>query len=136
MTPDEQIREWEKKGIVVTVGKSANFALQPAGATVDLSPPPEGCTEEVFRNHLNKLAKALGWDHYHTNDSRRSPIGFPDETYARDFGPVPMFVAELKVPPNKPSAAQTKWLNHFRRAGIPAFLWYPHDWDAILKVLE
>ena len=40
--------------------------------------------EEGLQNRLIDAARLTGWLHYHTYDSRRSPIGFPDLVMVRD----------------------------------------------------
>lgn len=35
-------------------------------------------SESVFQSKVINMAKSLGWEHYHTHDSRRSVAGFPD----------------------------------------------------------
>jgi hypothetical protein len=62
-----------------------------------------------------------------------SGVGFPDVLFLR--GAV-LLVAELKVGKNKLTHEQGGWLNAFRLAGIPAYLWTPADWPQIERVLE
>jgi hypothetical protein len=100
-----------------------------------LGPLPDDISEKDFQAKVRQYAHKRGWECYHTHDSRKSDPGFPDCVFARDFGPVRLIVAELKVPPGKPSAAQRKWLKLFEGAGVPAYLWYPHDWNELVKVL-
>ncbi len=45
-------------------------------------------------------------------------------------------VAELKVKKNKPTPEQLEWLDAFRAAGIPAYVWHPDMIEEILHVLE
>lgn len=79
-------------------------------------------------------ARVLGWEVYHTHDSRRSVPGYPDLVLIRrDL----QIVAELKRSRReKPTAEQTRWLKLYRGARVPAFLWTPEDWDDITRVLQ
>lgn len=43
---------------------------------------------------------------------------------------------ELKVGRNKPTPEQREWIDSYRRAGIPAFVWYPKDWQAIVATFK
>lgn len=90
-------------------------------------------TEAAFQTQLIALARALGWHCYHTHDSRRSTEGFPDLVLSKAQQ---LLVAELKVPPNAATAAQLDWLDRFRAARIPAFLWYPSQWPEIERTLR
>ncbi|VTR96025.1 vrr-nuc domain-containing protein : VRR-NUC domain protein OS=Micrococcus luteus SK58 GN=HMPREF0569_1589 PE=4 SV=1: VRR_NUC [Gemmata massiliana] len=95
--------------------------------------PLEGASESEFQAQLVREAKRLGWECYHTHDSRRSEAGFPDLVLIR--GPV-LIVAELKVKRNKPTAAQVKWLELFAGAGARAFHWRPENWAEIVEQLR
>jgi hypothetical protein len=109
-------------------------ALGPA--PLDTSPPPAGCSEEEFRSRIERLARSLGWEHYHTRDSRRSPEGFPDDVFGRERGELRLVVVEAKVPPNKPTEKQRMWLRIFEGAGVPALLVYPDQWAEVVAVLK
>lgn len=108
------------------------------GAAVDLSPPADGCDEKEFDARMVKVALELGgWERtYHTRDSRKSEPGMMDRFWGRKWGSPRLIVAELKVLPRKATADQLWWLDVFRSQGVPAYLWYPHDWPAILTALK
>lgn len=109
--------------------------LTPTGGAI--VPPPADCSESEFQAAFDRAARELGWElNYHTRNSRRSPEGFPDSVVGREWGTLRLFVAELKVPPNKPKPAQRRWLKLFETAGVPAYVFYPSDWPAILEVLR
>lgn len=96
------------------------------------APAPEPLSEKDFMQAVIDLATRNGWRHYHTHDARKSVAGFPDLLLLR--GPRQV-VAELKVPPNGTDAAQDAWLDAFRDAGVPTFVWYQKDWPEIERVL-
>lgn len=89
-------------------------------------------SEKSFMAEVIALAKGCGWRVYHTHDSRRSESGFPDLCMVRDR----CIVAELKAGSNRATAAQLDWLDWFRAAKVPAYLWYPRDMPAIVEVLR
>lgn len=103
-------------------------ALELAGVN-----PVAGLKESAFQARVVAMAKANGWEIYHTHDSRRSEPGFPDLVLIR--GRV-LLVAELKVKRNKTTAAQERWLELFRGVGARVFLWRPEDWAQIRAELE
>jgi VRR-NUC domain len=59
--------------------------------------------------------------------------GFPDLLLCR--GSV-LIAAELKTDKGQLTAEQEQWLEAFRAAGIPAFVWRPSQWDQIEAVLR
>jgi thiol:disulfide interchange protein len=89
-------------------------------------------TEKQFMAQVLRLAHLCHWRTYHTHDSRRSVAGFPDLVLLR--GPR-VVVAELKVGRNRPTPAQVEWLESWRAAGVPAYLWTPAEWGEIEAVL-
>lgn len=91
-------------------------------------------SEAEFQARVIDLAQGLGYVVYHTHDSRRSTAdGFPDLVLSR----IPrLLVAELKVGANQPTPEQLDWLERFRAAGIPAFVWWPKDWAEIERTLR
>lgn len=95
--------------------------------------PLADLTEEQFLSEVLRLARRLGWHAYHTRDSRKSAAGFPDCVFARAPR---LFVAELKVGDNQPTAAQLTWLEQFQAASIPAYVWRPTDWQEIERTLR
>lgn len=80
-----------------------------------------------------QLAKLLGWRVYHTNDSRRSVIGFPDLVLLRG---ATLLVAELKVGSNATTSEQDAWLDAFGRAGVRSCVWTPAIWPKIERELR
>lgn len=121
-------------------GVNAEFVAAAAtGLTVKIPVPsalPDGIDEAEFQSQTRLLFRGLGWDFYHTHDSRRSDEGFID---CVAFLTPAVFVerrlaAELKVGKNKPTEAQRKWLAHFAAAGFMTFVWYPEDWPEMVRV--
>jgi hypothetical protein len=93
----------------------------------------DGISEKDFQADVEQYARSHGWRCYHTRDSRRSVAGFPDLVLLRGGEEV---IAELKVGDNRTDAAQDAWLDAFREAGRPTFVWYPRDWKTIEEVLQ
>lgn len=91
----------------------------------------EAKTEKEFQAQVVKEFKTFGWKPYHTHDSRKSAAGFPDLCIGR-IGLV--VVAELKVGKNEPTPDQVEWLNFWKSAGVPTYLWRPADWQDIAAV--
>ena len=90
-------------------------------------------TEEQFLQVVIDFARLHGWLVYHTRDSRRSPVGFPDLVMTKASVCV---VAELKVGSNTTTAAQRKWLAAFAVVpGVRSFTWKPEHWLEIEQVL-
>lgn len=111
--------------------------------------------EAAFAVKVENLLTLYGWRWYHTYRSDRSVAGFPDYVALR--GPE-LIVAELKTERGRVSAAQTEWLDAWRKFGtavnelIPAnwrelggavqqpgvdvYLWRPSDLDAINERLS
>jgi hypothetical protein len=98
------------------------------------TPPTGFTTEKAFQEWLRGLALAQGWTYYHTNDSRRSPSGFPDVLAVRGDR---LVVAELKLPGKRPTAAQQQWLDALARVSqVTTHLWSPEDLETIREVLQ
>ena len=92
-------------------------------------------TEAEFQTQVLDAADELGWEYYHTGDSRRSQPGFPDLTLVKD-GKV--IFAELKR--EKKSFLrkdQMKWLLDLHAAAGPnlmAAMWRPSsNWFEVLS---
>ena len=108
------------------------------------APPEPGMSEAEFMAEVVALAKRHKWLCYHTRDSRRSEKGFPDLVLVKagaDGAPPGhplagrVVVAELKAEGGKATAAQLSWLEGFRSAGTPAYLWKPSDLPEIESLL-
>ena len=99
----------------------------------DVSRPlPEA--EKSFQARVVELARLAGWWVYHTQDSRRSPHGFPDLVLVHDAGRC--IVAELKSETGRLSPAQEQWLARLGAvASIEAAVWRPRDWERIEAAL-
>lgn len=99
--------------------------------------------EESFQRAIMKFARLKGWRvaHFRPAMTRSGSwvtavagdgAGFPDLVLVRDR----VIVAELKAGKNKVSLEQKRWLQAFEKAGIPAYTWWPHEWDEIEQVLS
>ena len=77
-------------------------------------------------------AALLGWYHiYHTFDSRRSQVGFPDLTLVRDGR---LVFLELKTEKGKATAEQESWVAALALVpGVHAEIVYPRDLDRLLR---
>jgi hypothetical protein len=93
-----------------------------------------GISERQFEAQVRELATLTGWMVYHTNNSLRSPEGFPDLVLAR--APRLIF-AELKSAGGRVSDQQTYWLDELRGvAGVETYVWRPADLDEITRILS
>lgn len=83
-------------------------------------------SEEQLQNHVILTAKALGWIHYHTFSSRRSPVGFPDLVLVHPEKKI-CLVRELKAEKGRFRPMQQEWLAGLESTGIDAGVWRPSD---------
>ena len=77
-------------------------------------------SEAKYQEAIVDLARGLGWEDYHTHDSRKSRPGFPDLMLLR---PPRQVVAELKSRKGVVTPAQQRWLNLFWLCGAETYLW-------------
>ena len=82
--------------------------------------------EAQLQNHVIQMATALGWDYYHTHDSRRSPGGFPDLVLIHQRKRI-CLVRELKTERGRFRSRQEDWLEGLHAAGVDAAVWRPSD---------
>lgn len=86
--------------------------------------------ESVFQEHVIRLARALGWEVYHTHDSRRSRPGYPD---LHLWHPVHgQLFRELKTMKGRQSPDQVKVERSLRAAGADVKVWRPSDLDGLI----
>lgn len=78
--------------------------------------------------HFRPARTAKGWRTAVSGDG----AGWPDLFMVRDDRAI---AAELKIPPNKLSAAQCAWVKALEAAGIPVYVWTPDDWESIVGAL-
>ena len=92
-------------------------------------------SERDFQAQLIKVVEMLGGLVYHTYDSRRSAMGYPDLTIVLKNGPARRVIwAELKAGKKQPTDSQWIWLR-----GLPdhqAYLWRPDDWDDAVRIIQ
>ena len=88
-------------------------------------------TEKEFQSQIIAAAQAMGWLHYFTYDSRRSPAGFPDLVLVRER----VIYAELKTDIGRMTADQKLWRDCLLAAGQEWYLWRPKDWEQIMATL-
>jgi hypothetical protein len=92
-------------------------------------------TEKEFQAAVIKLAKLYGWATYHTHDSRRSVKGFPDLALCHPGRRLLVF-AELKNARGRLTSAQEFWIMALRMAGVRTYVWTPHQWAEVVRVLS
>ncbi len=113
--------------------REAGIDLEPTRPAVFHELLPADICEELFQDRVIAFARENGWLVYHTYDARKSEPGFPDTHMLR--GPRQV-VAELKTMTGKVTAAQKKWVNAYRKAGVEAFVWRPDAWAEIQEKLK
>jgi len=91
--------------------------------------------EEDWQAQVVRWARRMGWDTYHTWDSRHSAAGFPDLVLLRDER---MVVAELKSERGKTTESQDLWLGAFQKVELrpEVFVWRPRDELQVVEVLQ
>jgi hypothetical protein len=88
-------------------------------------------SEKTWQGQVIDLAKTLGWKHYFTYRSKRSPAGWPDLQLVRDR----VIYLELKTEDGKLSAAQKGWIRALLDAGADAYVVRPRDFESLGAVL-
>lgn len=95
---------------------------------------PIKLTEKQFQRAVTDMAGWLGWKSHHEVNSFGTKPGKPDlELTHPQYGIV---FLELKVGKRVPTAPQTEWIDHYRSCGIPAYVVYPRDMEAIEAILH
>lgn len=89
-------------------------------------------TEKQFMAMVIRLAKLCGWAIYHTRDSRKSDIGWPDLVLCR---PPHLLFVELKTDTGEVKPEQEEWLGRLQECDQVARVWRPGDWSEIEAVL-
>lgn len=90
-------------------------------------------TEKQLQRAITDAAKLYRWDVYHTTYSIGSDRGYPDLTLVHPEHGV--IWCELKTYRGRVSDDQRRWLHRLEAAGQRAWLVYPDDLDALLRVL-
>lgn len=91
-----------------------------------VTPPRLRQTEAQFQAAIIELARGLGWKHYFTHDSRKSPPGYPDLVLLR---PPRQIVAELKSRRGVLTLDQRDWLNSYWLCGVETYVWRVGETD-------
>lgn len=86
-----------------------------------------GWLEKTLQEEVIALAGQLGWEHYHTYNSRKSVAGFPDLVLVHGRQKRSLF-RELKRTKEKPSLEQALWLGLLEGVGHDVGVWRPVDW--------
>ena len=94
-------------------------------------------SEAEFQASVIETARALGWRVYHTHDSRRSDLGYPDLTLVRSGVCLFMELKREDRTKAKESPEQTAWrLELDDVPGIQAYLFRPSDMPRIRELLD
>lgn len=87
--------------------------------------------ERDWSRQVRELAQTLGWTVYHTHDSRKSDVGFPDYVLVRDR----VIFLELKREKTRPTDKQRDWIRSLHAAGCEVYLARPRHLEALARVL-
>jgi hypothetical protein len=87
--------------------------------------------EREFQAEVIRIAKMLGWTHFHPYRSTKSPAGYPDLTLIRDR----VMFAELKTDTGRLTDAQKEWIRRLHQAGAEVHVWRPRDLQQIAETL-
>lgn len=88
-------------------------------------------TEKELQTAVIEMARFMGWRHYHTYDSRRSPEGFPDLVLVRRGR---LIFAELKSERGRLTVHQKIWLEELKEVEknsngvVEVKVWWFEDW--------
>ena len=88
-------------------------------------------TEKEWQAQVIELAQTLGWKHYFTYRSKRSPAGWPDLQLVRER----VLFLELKTEAGKLSHPQRQWLRALTTAGAEAYVCRPRHLPKLAAVL-
>ena len=94
--------------------------------------------EQILQDSIIELAKLLGYLHYHTQDSRRSPGGFPDLVLSHEKTGFLIFI-ECKSETGELSVDQAKWSWALLKSAAQYRVLRPADWadgtvESVLKL--
>ncbi len=100
-------------------------------------------TEREFLDQVIALAKLNGWRTAHFRPAQKKNgqwvtavqgdgKGFPDLVLLKGDR---ILCVELKTNTGEATAAQREWLVALNRAGVPACIWKPKDWEFIVREL-
>jgi hypothetical protein len=104
------------------------------GRPVQKAPPPavdDAPDEKAWDAEFRKLFTRLGWEGYHTLNSRGSKSGYPDWTLVRER----VVWVELKTETGQLTAAQECWRDWIKEAGGEWWCWRPGDYLEAERVL-
>lgn len=152
MTPDELLEAARKNGLTVT-SKGVNAQVldrAPGPSAIEaqitlLGHVVRACrTEAVFQKCVLDLAKLCGWRAVVTRKvlvkgkgGMRYETPFNAEgigTFDCDFYRERNFKAELKAKGGTVSDDQKQWKLRYDQAGVENYIWWPKNWDEIVKV--
>lgn len=100
---------------------------------------PSTMSERAWSAMVVKEATKQGWVfRYHTRDSRKNEIGYPDWTFVRvnADGIAELLFVELKTDLGPWRPGQQEWLAALATVpGVRAMCWRPRDWPTVRAVL-
>lgn len=109
-------------------------AMPHATKTALTSPDEEGMPEGSLLARIRALASQHGYLTYHTHDSRKSELGFPDLVLCNGRR---LLMYELKTRTGKLTMEQWRWLSLLEHTGIvECGVWRPQDLAQIPDVLK
>jgi VRR-NUC domain len=103
-------------------------------------PRPDPTPERTLLAQIRKVATDNAYRAYHTHDSRKSALGFPDLCLIRVATTTSagrLIFAELKSEHGKATQEQLVWLDMLRHTipGVEVYVWRPSDLRTIVEIL-